>query len=84
MKYSGVNGIAVYESEIRIHKYKMTDPIWWSKSSKIGIRMILGSRALENPKFKIADPIWRMRMQIFIKLGRYLVLDGFWGRCIRI
>ena len=52
------------------------------------IRMIFGTRRvfgvadyeLKIQKFKMAGPIWRTKMQIFTGLGRYLVLDGFWGR----
>ena len=33
--YSGVFGVAVYESELRIQKFKMADPIWRTEMQKV-------------------------------------------------
>ena len=33
--YSGVFGVADYKSELETYKYKMTDPIWWTKMEKV-------------------------------------------------
>ena len=32
--YSGVFGVADYESEIRFSKFKIVDPIWWMPNRK--------------------------------------------------
>ena len=93
IQYSRVFGVADYWSELRIKKFKMANPVWRKKFKKLldsdniwyaGMFGVADYKSeLKNQKFKMAGSVWRMKIQIFTWLGRYLVLDGFWGRWIR-
>ena len=87
--YSGVFGVADYESKLQIKKFKMAGPIWRIKmrSYFIGIlfetRGFLGS-PFTNPMLKFRNSKWRTKMQKVTSLGCYLVLRTFWICSLRI
>ena len=71
--YSGHFGVGDYESELRIQKCKMTDPIWRTKMQKLfdwdNIRYseVFGVADYESElkilKSKIADATWWTKMK---------------------
>ena len=67
--YSGVFGVADYESDVSFPNFKMADPIWrmtFLKNNEICLKLftreVFGVAKNEYdigfPKFKMADPIW--------------------------
>ena len=67
--YWRVFGVADHESELKIQKFKMADPIWQTKMQSyfIGWNLVFGVAdyefELKVQKFKMADPIWRNKLQ---------------------
>ena len=64
--YSGVFGIADYESELNIYKFIMWDPIWWIKMRSYFIGLKFSTRRflrslIKNPSSKFGNSKWLLQ-----------------------
>ena len=87
-----ISGIADYKSELNIQKFKILDPIWWTKMQNLldcteiwysGVsKVAYDDSELNIQTFKMADPIRRNKMQENYLIGMKFSTRRFLGSLI--